>query len=300
MKIKSRLNTNEEEKAASNCGFCLTMKLSQIDISQEQKQLYAAFDDCLQKVKGKPFFEAFAKEKIKHSLQVVGAGNLLLKNEKSFQGKNEEFFRLGKLVCLFHDIGRFKEIYLLSKNPSQHYNHGHFSYDMLKDLGYSDLRLLLPVKRHGELADALDNDAEFQKMPEGKEKQETRELYGLVKDADKIANLYLIMRNERVFKDIFFAHLQEEDKYAPISDAVWQHLQNKELVVHGEARSFSDRLIQILCFVFEIYYQPSYDFIIRHKLFDNLYAYLQEYCPNKVQAQFVQSYIDTYLQSKSL
>ena len=276
------------------------MNLHSIDVSAEQKQLYAAFDDCLQKVRGKTFFEGFAKEKIKHSMQVVGTGNLILKQEKSFQNRGEEFWRLGKLVCLFHDIGRFKEIYMLSQNSSQHYNHGHFSYDMLKDLGYTDLRLLLPVKRHGELADALENDAEFQQMPKGKEKEETRELYGLVKDADKIANLYLIKYDERIFKDLFFEYLSEEDKYAPISDKVMQAVQNHDLVRKGDDKSFSDRLIQILCFVFEIYYQPSYDFIIRHKLLDNLFGYLLEYCPDKEQAQFVCDYINDYLKSKSL
>ena len=276
------------------------MNLHSIDVSTEQKQLYAAFDDCLQKVRGKTFFEGFAKEKIKHSMQVVGAGNLILKQEKSFQNRGEEFWRLGKLVCLFHDIGRFKEIYMLSQNSSQHYNHGYFSYDMLKDLGYTDLRLLLPVKRHGELADALENDAEFQQMPKGKEKEETRELYGLVKDADKIANLYLIKYDERIFKDLFFEYLSEEDKYAPISDKVMQAVQNHDLVRKGDDKSFSDRLIQILCFVFEIYYQPSYDFIIRHKLLDNLFGYLLEYCPDKEQAQFVCDYINDYLKSKSL
>lgn len=276
------------------------MRLHDIDISKEQKQLYAAYDDCLQKVKGDTFFESFAQEKIKHSMQVVGAGNLLLKQEKSFQNKGEEFFRFGKLVCLFHDIGRFKEIYMLSQNPSQHYNHGHFSYDMLKDLGYTDLRLLLPIKRHGELANALENDVEFQQMPEGEEKEETRELYGLVKDADKIANLYLIKRDERIFKDLFFEYLPEEEKHAPISDVVMNTVKNNSLVKKGDDKSFSDRIIQILCFVFEIYYQPSYDFIVKHKLFDNLFGYLLEYCPDKEQAQFVCNHVETYLKSKIL
>lgn len=276
------------------------MKLHNIDISIEQKQLYAAFEECLQKVHGKTFFEGFAKEKIKHSMQVVGAGNLILKQEKSFQGRGEDFLRLGKLVCLFHDIGRFQEIYMLSQDKSKHYNHGQFSYEMHKDLGYTDLRLLLPVKRHGELADALENDSEFQQMSEGIEKEETRELYGLVKDADKIANLYLIKQDERIFKDLFFEYLPEEEKYASISEKVLQAVQEHTLVIRGNDMSFSDRIIQILCFVFEIYYQPSYDFIVKHKLFDNLFGYLLEYCPDKKQAQFVCDYIDNYLKSKIL
>ena len=276
------------------------MKLHDMDGSREQKQLYDAFEDCLKKVAGKTFFEAFAKEKIKHSMQVVGAGNLLLKQEKSFQGRGEDFLRLGKLVCLFHDIGRFKEIYLLSLDRSKHYNHGHFSYEILKALGYTDLRLLLPVKRHGELSDALENDAEFQQIPEGMEKGETRELYGLVKDADKIANLYLIKHEERIFKDMFFEYLSEEEKYAPISKKVLQAMKNHTLVKRGDTKSFADRIIQILCFVYEIYYQPSYKFIAQHKLFDNLFGYLLEYSPNKEQAQFVCNEVNAYLNSKLL
>ncbi len=276
------------------------MKLRDIDISKEQKQLYNAFEDCLKKVSGDFFLEGFAKEKIKHSMQVVGAGNLILKQEKSFQSKGQNFFRLGKLVCLFHDIGRFREIYMLSQDATKHYNHGYFSYEMLKDLGYTDLRLLLAVKRHGELADALENDSEFQQMSEGTKKEETRELYGLVKDADKIANLYLIKHEERIFKDLFFEHLSDEDKYAPISDKVMQAVKNNSLVVRGDDKSFSDRLIQIMCFVFEIYYQPSYEFIVKHKLFDNLFGYLLKYCPDKEQAQFVCNYMNDYLNSKIL
>ena len=51
-----------------------------------------------------------------------------------------------------------------------------------------------------------------------------------------------------------------------------QAVKNNSLVVRGDDKSFSDRLIQIMCFVFEIYYQPSYEFIVKHKLFDNLFA----------------------------
>lgn len=276
------------------------MKLHDIDVSKEQKQLYNAFEDCLKKVSENSFLVGFAKEKIKHSMQVVGAGNLILKQEKSFQSKGQDFFRLGKLVCLFHDIGRFREIYMLSQDATKRYNHGYFSYEMLKDLGYTDLRLLLPVKRHGELADALENDSEFQQMSEGAEKDETRELYGLVKDADKIANLYLIKHEEHIFKDLFFEYLSEEEKNAPISDKIMQAVENHTLVTKGDEKSFSDRIIQILCFVFEIYYQPSYEFMIKHKLFDNLFGYLLEYCPDKEQAQFVCNNINDYLNSKIL
>ena len=110
----------------------------------------------------------------------------------------------------------------------------------------------------------------------------------------------IIKYDERIFKELFFEYLSDEEKYAPISDIVLQAVKNQSLVKREETQSFADRIVQILCFVFEIYYQPSYDFIIRHKLLDNLFGYLLEYCPDKEQAQFVCDYINDYLKSKSL
>ncbi len=274
------------------------MKLRKIDVKIEQNQLYSAFYDCLDKVKGKAFFESFAKEKIKHSMQVVGAGNYLLKNEAYFKNQSEEVLKLGKLVCLFHDIGRFQEIYLLSQDASKHYNHGHFSYEILKNLGYSDLRLLLPIKRHGELADALDKDEEYQHMPEGMEKTETQKLYELVKDADKIANLYLIKYDNRVFKDLFFAHLSKDEQYAPVSAAVWQEFCAHHLINFQICKSFSDRLLQLLAFVFEIYYKSSYRFILRHNLLDNIFNWVDEYITDINQAKESKEIVLKYIKDK--
>ena len=272
--------------------------LRKINIKKEEKQLYAAFDDCLQHVKGKTFYEGFAREKIKHSMQVVGAGNYILKNEKKFKNRSEAYLKLGKLVNLFHDIGRFKEIELLSKAPASKHDHGYYSYEILKELGYDDLRLLLPVKQHGNLAEALEEDIEFQKIEDAQLKKEVEELYGLVKDADKIANLYLIKYDGRIFKDLFFAGLTEEAKFAPISPNVLSSLEHKALVKKSDCVSFSDRLVQILCFAFEIYNRSSFEFILRHNLFENLFDELDVYCPDKEQGAFIRTYVTTYVHDK--
>ena len=124
--------------------------LNKIDISKETKQLFDDYKNCYEIVKYDDFYALFANEKIKHSMQVVGAGNYILKNEKIFKNKSVQFLKLAKLVALFHDIGRFKEIELLYKLPQSHHNHGFYSYERLKKFGYNDCRLLLPIKQHGE------------------------------------------------------------------------------------------------------------------------------------------------------
>lgn len=269
--------------------------LKEINIKKEEKQLFEAYEICLKRVRGKPFYEDFAREKIKHSMQVVGAGNYILKNEKIFQNPDAEYLKLGKLVNLFHDIGRFKEIELLSKAPDSKHDHGFYGYEMLKKLGYDDLRLLLPVKQHGHLTDALNNDTEFQDVKNKRLKSEIEAFYRLVKDADKIANLYLIKHNQRIFNDLFFSGLSETAKFAPISANVQAALEKKTLVKNDDRMSFSDRLIQILCFVFEIYYKSSFAFILKHGLFDNIYEELTKYCQDKKQAAFIKEYISEYI-----
>ncbi len=269
--------------------------LREIDINQEEKILRNSFENCLNKVKGNAFFEEFAKEKIHHSMQVVGAGNYILKNEKIFQNATSEFLKLGKLVNLYHDIGRFREIELLAENPSSRHDHGYYSYEILKNYGYSDLRLLLPIKVHGHLADALDKDEEFLLLTEEKTRQEVRVLYELVKDADKIANLYLIKTDSRIFKDLFFSGLTDAEKYAPLSEKVLQYLYHKSLVVHGDCTSFSDRLLQVVCFVFEMYYKSSFDFVLHHKLFEHILHIMREYNPDKKLQWDIEKFIESYI-----
>lgn len=271
------------------------MMLSNIDIKKEEAELYNAFEDCFAKVQGNAFYEDFAKEKIRHSMQVVGAGNYILKNEKVFQGRGEDYLKLGKLVNLFHDIGRFKEIDLLCKEPNSRHNHSYYSYEKLKDLGYTDLRLLLPVKLHGGLRAALDEDEEFQKITDERLATEVRQLYGLVKDADKIANLHLTKRDKRVFKDLFFSRLTQENKYAPVSENVLRSFTNRDLVKSSDCVSFSDRLLQILCFAFEIYYKSSFDFIFKHGLFENIKQIMRQYNPDKKQQKDIEKQLDDYV-----
>ena len=275
------------------CGFNfeVSMKLCYIDITAETKELFKAFDNCLAKVKGNIYCEDFAKEKIRHSMQVVGAGNYIIKNEKIFQNRSSDYLKLAKLVNLFHDIGRFKEVELLNENPTSKHDHSYYSYSILKELGYSDFRLLLPIKQHGHLADALENDKEFNLINDEKLKKEIRELYGLVKDADKIANLYLLKYDLQVFKDLFFTSLSDEAKYAPVSKVVLETMQSQNLVKKNDCFSFADRLVQILCFVFEIYYKPSFDFIKKNKLLDNLFVDLKEYCPDKDMVEYIRNFI---------
>lgn len=274
------------------------MKLKDIDISKEKQQLYAAYENCFNLVKKDNFLKGYANEKIKHSMQVVGAGNYILKNEKSFQNKSAEFFKKGKLVCLWHDIGRFEEIILLSQKQRCPQGHSYLSYKILKEAGYADLSILLPIKGHGGMPEALAEDEEYQNIKDPKQKAEVEELYKLVKDADKIANMYLHKADKRLFKDLFFSSLSKQKKYASLSPAVLDCVYKHRIVKTQDIVSFSDRIVQILCFVHELYYQPSYTFLQKHKILDELFSDLNQFCPNKEHVLEIEKCIRDYMNNQ--
>lgn len=276
------------------------MDLRKIDIEEEKNRLYEDFKVCFDEVQGDAYCELFADEKYRHSLQVLGTGNYILKNEEIFHGKNEEYLKTAKLVNLFHDIGRFKEISLLCKDSKSKHNHGFYSYERLKDLGYSDGRLLLPVKLHGGIADALDNDEEYRQISDVSLKQEIAELYGLVKDADKIANFHIIKHECRVLHDIFFENISEEAKKAPLSPLVLSCIVESRLVKHSERYSLCDRLVQVLCQVFEIYYQASFVYLKKHDLFEPIYVLLREYNQDKELQAYIEKTINDYVAERMI
>ena len=64
-------------------------------------------------------------EKIKHSYQVLGAGNYILKNESVFSKCNVDEIDFLKAIVLLHDIGRFQE------GVTSGIDHGVYGADML-------------------------------------------------------------------------------------------------------------------------------------------------------------------------
>ena len=81
-----------------------------INCKNEENILYQEYENCIKKVKSSHFHKLMADEKIKHSMQVIGAGNYIMKHEQYYQNQTEEYLRYAKLAYLFHDIGRFREI----------------------------------------------------------------------------------------------------------------------------------------------------------------------------------------------
>ncbi|MBR2299785.1 MAG: hypothetical protein IJ870_04340 [Alphaproteobacteria bacterium] len=70
--------------------------------------LYREFEENFKVVSGSDYHEAYMREKIRHSMQVGGAGNGILAHEPYFQGKEEWFVETARVAILLHDIYRFR------------------------------------------------------------------------------------------------------------------------------------------------------------------------------------------------
>ena len=133
-------------------------------------------------------WQRFAEEKYIHSFQVLGAGNYILKHENFFINSSPEFIDIAKTVLILHDIARFEEIVLRSKNI-YNYDHGVEGSKMLEKMPlFNNIFITLPIKHHGHMIEAFYNDDAFNNIDDPKQKEDIKNLIFLVRDADKIAN----------------------------------------------------------------------------------------------------------------
>ena len=237
-----------------------------------------------------------AYRKLKHSLQVYGAGNFIIKHEDYYLNKSADFIKTAKMAVLLHDIGRFEEIKSLCDGVLK-FDHSLQGSKILKTIpDYSDIRITLPIKHHGHMPDAFYNDEEYTSITDAKLKEEVEQIFWLVRDADKIANLALMTREpEYLIKNIFFNNaLNKADDSKPIlyvtPKAKADFLSNK-IVNHKDMNSLVDRLLQVLALKFELYYATSQTFLTRLKINEKLWNIFADHCDDKdLMAELKDSY----------
>lgn len=280
-----------------------------IPCSQEIQLLQQRYEECVRKVKANAFLCQFAEEKILHSLQVVGAGNFILRHEAVFAPKNFEQKRRAKLAYLFHDIGRFIELEALLKvkNPERrdasaklNLSHGALGADYLRGFAAYNLpEIIIPIKRHGDLPRCFYNDEELAKITDADLRQDIIDNYKLTCDADKIANFYLFTRSYSKLRTVFYGHLTPEEVYAPISQDVMDYFSQGSLVPGDVGHSLCDRLLSVVCWIFDLNYAPSFVFCRKLKVIENLLKCVREHNPDAKAQDYVEARTLDFLTSKS-
>lgn len=244
-------------------------------LSVAKKILLAAFERNSKLITA-DFQKDFMEEKIKHSYQVLGMGNLLLKHEACFERLSKEDKDYLQAVVLLHDVGRFEEI--IKKKSGERFDHGVRGAQILEgnDL-FNAPDCVLPIRHHGHLIDCLYSDEDFKRLPETM-RQRVRLVSFLVRDADKLANFYLLAKNFKEIEDVFFAaYCFKEPHSQKISAEVRADFMAHKSVRREYICNFADLALFFVAWVFDLNFKTSFEVLGKLRIMEKLIFWFSKF-----------------------
>lgn len=218
-------------------------------------------------------------EKTRHSYQVLGVGNYLLKHEACFNTASPEEVTRLKATVLLHDIGRFYEVY--RESFDEKVDHGEYGAQLLETIPlYKDIRITLPIKHHGHLIKKLYQDEAYITL-DTTEKKEIEKIIYLVRDSDKIANFYLLSREFPSMEELFFYTKRLDIKSKEISHEVWQEFLDHTEININNVHTAAENALMILACAFDIHYASSYQLLEKTQMLTKLYNYMKKFWTDK-------------------
>ena len=243
---------------------------------------------CRQNVADNPFLISYAEEKYRHSMQVMGAGNYIVKRVKWMQNRSAEFIELVKTAIFLHDIFRFQEIELLSQGI-QNFDHGVEGAEFLRTLPlFNDIRIWLPIRHHGHVIEKLYEDATYQNITDKNMQDEVRQIAFLIRDADKIANLHMLATERRQWPLFFGKESYEPATDGIISDTVRQTAYSGTTIPRGAWCTIADRIMSFLSWYMDINYQSSLEFCDKLQVTAKMLQILDTHCTD---SEFKREYL---------
>lgn len=244
-------------------------------LSVAKKILLAAFEKNSELITA-DFQKDFMEEKIKHSYQVLGMGNLLLKHEACFEILSKEDKDYLQAVVLLHDVGRFEEI--IKKKSGERFDHGVRGAQILEENDlFNAPDCVLPIRHHGHLIDYLYNDEDFKRLPETM-RQRVRLVSFLVRDADKLANFYMLAKNFKEIEDVFFAaYCFKEPHSQKISAEVWADFMAHKSVRREYACNFADMALFFVAWVYDLNFKTSFEVLEKLRIMEKLIFWFSKF-----------------------
>ena len=215
-------------------------------------------------------------EKIRHSYQVLGAGNFLLRHEPCFASLSPKEIDKLQAAVLLHDIGRFYEILMMKDR--QFVDHGVYGAKMLAQIPeFNQKDIVLPIRHHGHLIEALYADEEYMALAD-EEKAIIRRNAFLVRDADKLANFYLLATHFEEYGPMFLVASEYKDANSKdISEKIREDFFNHKCVTRSEIRNLAEKALSLWAWIYDINYDSSFLFMERLHLTDRLFKFLSRY-----------------------
>ena len=240
----------------------------------------------------------FMNEKIKHSYQVLGVGNVLLKHEKCFAVLEEEEKSYYQALVLLHDVARFKEI--LEKEKGIFIDHGVEGEEMLKQQRFfKDNADGLAIKHHGHLIEKLYDDPLYIGLSDA-EKKRVRNLAFLVRDADKMANFYLLASDFKKIEKVFFGpnRYKNPSRKEPSTKVLADFMAHRS-VNKADMNSLTDFTLMLLAWVFDLNYRYSFVLLKRWQIVERLAMYFSSFW-KKGEDKFYRAELNRYIEERLL
>lgn len=267
-------------------------------LKNAMKLLYSEYEKCLSIVKNSEFHIQYAEEKIHHSLQVLGAGNYIIKHEKWFQNHGQEFIDLAKTAVLLHDIARFEEIIgLWNKTPR--IDHGVVGGEKLRNMPeYNDIRITLPIKHHGHIKEKFYEDEEYLAIKDNKLRNEVEHIFWLIRDADKVANFNIVCYETEKYMSLFVPNPdQTPSSELKISQKVIEDFKKHKTVDYNLRQTAADHSLTFISWFFDLNYKASVAFCRKLNLIKLMFDGLQNYHNDKVLNNNLKEEVDKFLEN---
>ncbi len=251
------------------------------------------------KAMSNPQYVAYIEEKWRHSWQVAGAGNLILRNEPYFQGRDSAFWEKAKTAVLLHDVFRFREA-RLKFEENKKIDHGLCGAAFLKTLPeFNDVLIWLPIKHHGHMIEDLYADAEYQALPEGQLKEDVRHIAFLVRDADKIANWQILTNEFDAMRIVWLPFPDDFSKsQAPIMPKLWAEFCKCRVPQGRFLDTNVSSLLSTFSWIFDMNYQSSVVFCKKLNLFEKFYGILNKFQPDPLKMAQIRQIVSEYVEKR--
>lgn len=255
-------------------------------ITEALNLLKQEYENNRDNLKDGTIYAVWYYEKWRHSLQVFGAGNYLVRHIKWLRNKPSEYIETVRSAVLLHDIARFKEINALI-NKNKKLDHGVEGANILqKTAMFNDIRIWLPIKHHGHLIEALYDDEEYQNLPEDL-REEVKLICFIVRDADKIANLRMIAY-EKNMRPLFLSYGSgDKQKDYHVTEFAKKDVFSGRTVRRSSECTIADRMLGYLSWFNDINYCYSVEFCQKLNVIEKLKEHFTQVCDD---AEFVKKY----------
>lgn len=197
------------------------------------------------------------KGKLAHSLRVMELCRLIGHSN----GFSDEDIEIASIIGLLHDYARF---YQWTKYQNfkdlETIDHGDFAIEML----FSDSEILSFCQNIGHLDEIFDGIKYHNKatIPDHLS-EHNKKLLMLIKDADKLDNLYMWGRSEGS------DYLKGTNTI--IHDDVKENFYKHQYLKFYNGMTDNDYLIGALCFVYDLYFLSSLEYLKKEAIFDKIY-----------------------------